>query len=124
MKTLLCLASMAVLLLAAPADTDITGKWSGTMVTSPDGGDAGPALLVLKQSGSDITGTAGPNEGEQYSITKGTRTGDKITLEVQPNEGKSIKLELALADEHLKGKITMSHDGESRTATIDVTRAK
>ena len=124
MKALLCLAAVAALLLASPADTDISGKWSGSAVTNPDSGESIPALLVLKQSGNEITGTAGPNESEQHAITKGTRAGDKITIEIQPNEGQKITLDLALAADHLKGKLTMSHDGETRTATIDVARAK
>jgi hypothetical protein len=124
MKVLLCLAAMAALTLAAPADTDISGKWSGSAVTSPQNGETIPALLILKQSGNDITGTAGPNEGQQYPITKGTRSGDKITLEIHPNENQTIKVEMALAADHLKGQLTMSRDGESRSATIDVTRAK
>jgi hypothetical protein len=50
---------------------DVTGKWSGTYSgTLPDGtaGDSNPAFLILKQAGNTLTGTAGADEGEQWSL--------------------------------------------------------
>jgi len=38
-------------------------------------------LLILKHTGSEVTGTVGPHDGEQHAITKGKIEGDKITLE-------------------------------------------
>jgi len=61
----------------------VTGKWSGTHAADPNAeAKESTALLVLKQSGSDITGTVGPNADEQFPIQKGKIDGDKITLEV------------------------------------------
>jgi hypothetical protein len=67
----------------AVADVTVTGKWSGSFVAiGPDGQTKdSTAVLVLKQNGSEITGTVGRNEGEQHEITKGKVEGDKITLE-------------------------------------------
>ena len=40
---------------------DATGRWSGTLTVSSDGGErALTAALVLKQDGANLTGTAGP----------------------------------------------------------------
>ena len=124
MKYLLCAFAVAALCLAAPVDTDLSGKWSGSAVSDPASGESIPAMLILKQSGNDITGSAGPNEDQQYAITKGTRTGDKVKIEVEPNPNQKITLELALEGDHLKGQMTMSRDGETRNAKLDVSRAK
>ena len=118
MKRILCLLALAGGLFA---DTNLTGKWTGTF--TPEGGDGGPALLQLKQTGTDITGSIGPDDNEQHNITKGKIEGDKVTIEVK-EEGRQIVLTLVLAEDHLKGEINISHDGEARKATLDVKRAK
>ena len=126
MKALLCLIALAVFALAAPPDLDLTGKWTGSFnMSSPDGEqhDSG-IVMVLKQTGAELTGTAGPEEGEQYPITNGKVDGGKITLEVQRGEGHVIKFELAIAGDRMKGGANMSANGETRTAKVDVGRAK
>jgi hypothetical protein len=49
----------------------VTGKWSGSFnATNPNGETKeSTAVLVLKQTGTDITGTVGPNEDEQFPKT-------------------------------------------------------
>ena len=125
MKILLCLFVLAAIALAIPADTDVSGKWTGTMTrTGTEGSESSPALLILKQSGGAITGSAGPNDGEQFPLKKGTITGNKVSIEIEPRENQSIKLELVLDGEKMTGEITMSRDGESRTGKLDVSRSK
>jgi hypothetical protein len=111
--------------LAAPADVDVSGKWTGSFVrTGPEGnGDTSPALLVLKQTGGEITGTAGPNDGEQHPLTKGTISGDKVTIEIQ-HESQSIRLDLVVSGDKMKGEIKMSREGQTRTGKLEVERAK
>lgn len=125
MKIFLCLFALAALALAVPADVDVSGKWTGSFVrTGPEGnGDTSPALLVLKQTGGEITGTAGPNDGEQFPLKKGSISGDKVTIEIQ-HENQSIRLELVVAGEKMKGEIQMSRDGQTRTGKLEVERAK
>ncbi len=125
MKTLLFFLLLAGLAITA-ATTDISGRWSGSFTaTMPDGETRNhAALLVLKQSGADITGTAGPNEDEQYPITKGSIQGDKITLELVDNNNHTLKFALVLADDRIKGDVTMTDEGDSRTAKLDVGRVK
>ena len=124
MKTLLCCVVLAALAGAATADVDVTGKWSGSFNASDQNGETKTAVLILKQSGSDITGTVGPNEDEQFPIQKGKIEGDKITLEAD-HEGHSIKIALVmLAADRIAGDAQMSHDGQIVTAKIDVSRAK
>ena len=125
MRTLLCFLMLAALAGVAMADVDVTGKWSGTFnATNPDGeSKESTALLVLKQSGSDISGTVGPNEDEQFPIKKGKIDGDKITLEVD-HDGHNMTFNLVLAADRITGEAQMSRDGQTMKAKIDVGRAK
>ena len=110
---------LSALILSA---ADITGKWTGTL--GPVGGEEGsPALLELKQTGTEITGSVGPDESQRHTITKGSIDGNKVALEVTA-EGRSIKMNLVLEGDHLKGELVMTSGGQSRTAKLDVTRAK
>src|SRR4051794_29620212 len=83
MRTLLCFLIAAAL--AVAADVDVTGKWTGNFnLTNPDGEtNESTAVLKLKQSGTEITGTVGPNEDEQAAIQKGKIEGNKITMEAE-----------------------------------------
>ena len=125
MKTLLCLLMLAALAGVAMADVDVTGKWSGTFnATNPDGeSKESTALLVLKQSGTEITGTVGPNADEQFAIQKGKIEGNKITLEAD-HDGSTMTFNLVLAADRITGEAQMSRDGETGKAKIDVSRAK
>ena len=125
MRTLLLFLIVAALVGVAMADVDVTGKWSGSFnLTSPNGETKeSTAVLVLKQSGADITGTAGPNEDEQFPIQKGKIEGDKITLEVD-HEGTPLKMDLVLASGRITGEAQMSREGQTMKAKVDVTRAK
>jgi hypothetical protein len=128
MRTLTCLLLLAGLAICASPDVSVTGTWSGTFhITAPDGEtkDTG-ALLVLKQEGSMITGTVGPDEGERITIKKGTIEGNKITLECSDEEhNRSIRFDLAIEGERIKGEANFSNaEGEKRNAKLDVGRVK
>jgi hypothetical protein len=109
----------------AAAAADVTGKWSGSFkATSQDGEPRdGTALVILKQTGSDITGTVGPHEGEQHPITKGKIEGDRIVLE-SADGPMVIKLNLVLTGDRIAGDVTAEDEGRSLKAKIDLTRAK
>ena len=122
MKLLGCSLLMAALALAAGA-ADVTGTWSGSLKgTGPEGQDGG-ITLVLKQAGTEITGTAGPSADHQMPIQKGKIEGDKIALEVAVGEG-TFKFDLVLEGEHLKGDVNGSMGDHNITAKVDLTRAK
>ena len=124
-KVLLPLGVVAVLASIAMADVDVTGKWSGSFNPIGPNGETkeSTALLVLKQSGADITGTVGPNEDEQFPIQKGKIEGDKITLEAD-HDGHTMKFDLKLVADRITGEAQVSRDGQLMKAKIDVGRAK
>ena len=125
MKTILCILLIGALALVAAPETNITGQWSGTFnITGPDGQtNSGTAVLQLKQTGSEVTGSVGPHEGEQHAIKSGKIEGDKITLLVE-DEGRVINFDLVVAADRIKGDVKIARGDQKATATIDVTRAK
>jgi len=121
MKQILVFAITAVSLIAA----DATGKWTGTMTVSrPDGSPkAGPALVILKQDGSTLTGTAGPDEGGQRAIEKGKAENGNLTFEV-PNGELVMKFQLKQEGDAITGQISRNHEGETQTAKLELRREK
>src|ERR1041384_7588873 len=90
---------------------DVTGKWTGTF--TPDGGDQGPALLILEQKGESLTGTAGPDDSQRFDIINGKVTGDTVTF--QTDSGNSVmKFELTLKGEGLSGQVSRERDGQKQ----------
>src|ERR1043166_8396119 len=101
MKKVFCLLELAVGLFA---DVNVTGNWTGTFspVDKDGATHEGPALLKLKQTGTDITGTLGPSEDEQYPIAKGKLDGNKLTIEIN-GDGHNIRFDLVVAEDSIKG---------------------
>jgi hypothetical protein len=107
------------------ADNNLTGKWSGNLiVTSADGEKKDDGIfLVLKENGTDLTGTAGPNQEQQFPIQKGKIEGTKLIFEVQSPKF-LINFDLTLTDGHLKGEAKIEHEGETRKAVVDLQKLK
>ncbi len=118
MKSIFLLLIAAAALIAA----DVTGKWSGTLtVSTPNGERPGPAYLVLKQEGAAVSGTAGPNEEEQYAIQNGKAEDGKLTFEVERNDS-TMKFVLRYEGDEIKGEVSREHNGELQTAKLAVKR--
>ena len=119
MKHLLFIALAAVMLTAA----DATGTWTGTL--TPAGGENRtlPAHLVLKQDGSTLTGTAGPDAGEQHPIRNGKAENDTLTFEL-PNDTTVMTFTLKLDGDAMTGDVVRERDGEKQTATLSVKRTQ
>jgi hypothetical protein len=100
---------------------DVTGTWKGTF--TPENRDAGPALVILKQTGETVTGTAGPDESERHDIANGKVTGDTVTFEVPRGQG-TMKFVLVLEADTLTGRATRERDGEQQTAKLNLKREK
>jgi hypothetical protein len=110
---------------------NLTGNWIGTFTSTTSTGepDEDPAYLSLKQTGEELTGTAGPRADRQMPIAKGKVTTEKgvtaVTFDVtEPSGGPAIHFALKLVDGRLKGTAIGESDGQKRTATVDVAREK
>ena len=126
MKPLLCLLVLAAFAGLAIADSNATGNWSGTFNVTRSGGETkdSTALLILKQAGSEITGSVAPHGGEQYQIQMGKIDGDKITLEVVEPNGHNVKFDLKLDGDHMTGEANLSDEHDSAKAKLDLKRLK
>jgi len=107
---------LSLLLLAAAtfalSATDLTGKWSGTVDLKQDGeAQTIPVIMIVKQDGDKITGTAGP-EDEQHPIQNGKIDGNKVTMEVDSGEA-LYYLELEVDGDQITGNVKQGSDGES-----------
>ncbi len=111
-------AASAILLAA-----DATGTWTGTFTVNGDSPEPRPALLVLKQDGDRLTGTAGPDASQQMPIEKGKVEDGKLTFEVAAGES-IMKFALVLNGDELSGEIQRERDGEHQTAKLAVKRQK
>jgi hypothetical protein len=125
MRTLTCAVLLAAVGLSATAGTDVTGKWTGTASSTTAEGQTrdGTAVLNLKQTGAEITGSVGPTDDNQHTITKGTIDGDRITLEVVDAQ-LTIKFNLTLAGDRIAGDAVITDEGVNLKGKIDVKRAK
>lgn len=119
MKLFACALILAMSAFAA----DVTGKWSGSF--NREGAEPSSAYIILKQSGTELTGSGGPDESQQWPMSKGKIVGNKITGEVQEPGGALYKLDLTLEGDHIKGTVTATApSGESVKGTLDATRQK
>jgi hypothetical protein len=103
---------------------DATGTWTGTLTISADGTEKiRPAHLVLKQEGAKLTGTGGPDAGEQHTIENGKAENGNLTFEI-PQESSIMKFALKLEGDEIKGEITREREGETEKAKLAVKRDK
>ena len=101
---------------------NLTGTWSGRF--TPEGGEHNiPQILVLKQQGQTLSGSAGPNAGEQYPIENGRVDGNKATFQVTTGEWK-FTYNLTGGGESLKGDLKLESPTESRSAKVTLNRTK
>jgi hypothetical protein len=103
--------------------SDVAGKWSGTFKAS--GGDHGiPQVIILKQEGNKLTGSAGPDAEEQYPIENGRIEGDRVRFELTSGEWRfSYDLRRAGEDE-MKGDLELTSVNGRRTAVVSLSRVK
>lgn len=112
-------------LLSVPRAEDLTGKWSGSFITTqPDGTPSdGRIFMSLTHKALELTGTAGPNEQRQWPL-KGSVDGNKVTFDVQTDEAGIIKFTLTFVDGHLKGDAAAEVQGQKLSAKVDAERMK
>ena len=101
------------LLTSAYAFAAVSGKWTS------DGSDSvGGIFVVLRQDGTHLSGSAGPNASRQFPILSGTVKGDHLSFEVKMGGG-TIRFDLVSARAELKGTSYLSED-DGHTDSMDV----
>lgn len=117
--------TLAIVLLYAVHSVagDVTGKWSGTFKVS--GGDHSiPQIVILKQDGNRLTGSAGPDAEEQYPIENGKDEGDHVKFELTSGEWRfSYDLKQTGLDE-MKGSLELRSVNSGRSAVVTLIRVK
>lgn len=110
---------LVVLLVVGAAAADVTGTFKVS------GGDhSTPQIIILKQDGNKLTGSAGPDAGEQYPIENGTVEGDRVRFELTSGEWRfGYELKRAGPDE-MKGDLELKSVGSRRTAVVALSRTK
>ena len=115
---LLVVSLFSVLMLS-----DVTGKWGGTFEVRNDQGEqrTEKALLILKQEGTTVTGSGGPDERERHPIQNGKVEGDKLTFEIG-TDSSTIYFNLTVSGDEIKGEMKRRRNGQEQTARLSVKR--
>jgi hypothetical protein len=121
MKTIFCFLLLSALTLTAG---ELTGKWSGSCDITNSQGEtrADTALMNLKLSGNAVTGTVGPNEGEQMAIRNGKLEGNKLTFDLE-DDGGTISADLVFDGDSIRGTATGKGPGGEWSAKLNLKRA-
>lgn len=109
-----------VLLTSTVIAADLSGRWSGRFKVN--GGDHDvPQLLILKQSGSKLTGSGGPDDSEQYPLENGTIAGDQAKFQITTGEWK-FSYNLKIAASSMSGELELTSVNDRRTAKVTLTK--
>lgn len=108
---------------------DLTGTWTGFLIDAADSSSRDAVHMMFKQTGTELTGTAGPSVDRQWAIQKGkvatTKDGTSVTFAVQDgNNNMTLQFDMKLADGRLKGTVNAQRGDEKRSGTVDLERAK
>jgi len=126
MKTLICLLLLTGLSLSAG---ELAGKWSGKFDITTAGGETKPdsAYMTLKVDGTKVTGTAGPNEDQQWTIKNGKLEAGKLTFDVviegDGGDNGTLVFDLVFDGDTIRGSAAgTSPGGEKMSAKVDLKR--
>jgi hypothetical protein len=99
---------------------DLTGKWSGTFdELNPDGSvrRSSTAYMDLTLAGEAVTGTVGPEASNGLPVRNGKLVGTKLTFEFEQEE-LSAKFDLTFDGSTIRGSVTLTRNGQSRSARV------
>jgi hypothetical protein len=129
---LACLAAIALALLAlAPeplngqaSNANVSGEWIGSFdASSPDGKTQhDTAFFILKQSETDLVGSAGATEHQQSEIKSGKVDGPRVQFTIETGNGTEFLFHLTLDGDHLIGSVTGHGRDREINAIVDVAR--
>ena len=112
-----------VLITLSALGADLTGNWSGSFKV--EGGDHDvPQRFTLRRQGKSLSGSGGPDAGEQYPIENGSVEGDQATFQLTTGEWKFTYHLRQLSADRLAGDLKLESVNDSRTAKVSLTRVK
>jgi hypothetical protein len=109
------------------AKTDFTGRWEGTFdLTPPGGGDVqhDSALMIVKQDGAVLTGSAGRDEDHLMIVKEGKTDGPELQFLLEDQDGVDVHVHLHLEGDHLVGTAARDTPDGPMSAKIDMVRVK
>jgi hypothetical protein len=113
---------VALLFILGLAVGDVSGNWHGSFRV--DGGDHDvPQLLLLKEDGSKLTGTGGPDATERYPILNGQVNGDRVTFELTTGDWKFF-YDLKNSGVQMSGNLLLKSANDSRRAEVTLKKAQ
>ena len=115
------ITTLLLLFVSMAMAADLSGKWSGTFRAAGADHDV-PQLFILKQDGSKLSGSGGPDAGEQYPIENPRVEGDKVAFEITTGEWK-FSYRLKVSGPHLTGDLELTSADSRRTAKVALNRA-
>ena len=110
---------------AQPTPVDFSGTWSGSFDIHFEDGRVirDTAWLVLQQTGSTVSGSAGPKAEEQGPIREGVVDGTQLRFVADSTQGKILRFTLEREGEQLAGE-ARGDIGEDRVrVVVSVARA-
>ena len=110
---------ITVFLSATLLFADASGRWAGAIV---DDRGSSPALLILQQDGTKLTGTAGSDDNDRHAIQNATIEGDTLRFEV-PRGDAVMTLVLKINGDEMTGTIELKRNNETvRTGRLSFKR--
>ena len=109
---------------AAPA-VNVSGRWLGAFDIVQSGGSVqeDKGIFELKQEGSAITGSAGPEEDKMGPVSEGTVQGHDVRFAVAVHQGVTVRFALKLEGDRLRGEATGLPDtGAGSTIVVNMAR--
>lgn len=109
---------------AAPA-VNVSGRWLGAFDIVQSGGSVqeDKGIFELKQEGSTITGSAGPEEDKMGPVSEGTVQGQDVRFAVAVHQGVTVRFALKLEGDRLRGEATGLPDtGAGSTIVVNMAR--
>jgi hypothetical protein len=114
--------AVALLSLIGLAVGNVSGNWHGSFRV--DGGEQDvPQLLLLREDGTKLTGTGGPDETERYPVSNGQVNGDRVTFELTTGEWKFL-YDLKSSGSQMSGRLVLESANDSRSAEVTLKKAQ
>lgn len=108
---------------AATAGVDLSGEWSGSIVTSASYSPI-PLFFRLKQSASGVTGSGGPSNQTLYPLEHVQLDGRRLTCELSASETHHFRFDLTIDGNELSGQVSVRDGDHSWTGRAVLSRER